>query len=263
MSGVVCFAGMDVGSATTKAALIDPEGALLGAAIIPSGGNLSEAARRCLDMAFAHADLPRDACRALVATGYGRERVEGRTRSVTEITCHARGARALYPETRSVIDIGGQDSKAIALDEQGRVLRFEMNDKCAAGTGRFLEVMARLLEIELDALGDNAARASAPVAISSTCTVFAESEVISHLAQDQSVEDIVAGLCRAIASRVYGLASRARLTTPTIMTGGVARNQGVVKAMEALLKAPVHVPDQPQLAGAFGAALIARDVRAD
>ncbi len=263
MSGAACFAGVDVGSATAKAAVIDPDGVILGSAVIPSGGNLGDAARRCLDMAFVDAGQMRDACRALVATGYGRERVDGRTRSVTEISCHARGARALYPETRSVIDIGGQDSKAIALDEQGRVLRFEMNDKCAAGTGRFLEVMARLLEIELDALGDNAARASAPVAISSTCTVFAESEVISHLAQDQRVEDIVAGLCRAIASRVYGLASRARLTPPTIMTGGVARNQGVVKAMEALLKASVHVPERPQLVGAFGAALIARDAHTE
>lgn len=260
MSGALLFAGVDVGSATTKAALITADGAVRGAVVIPSGGNLADAAQRCLALAFKEADAARSACRALIATGYGRERVEGCTRTVTEISCHARGARAVFPEARSVVDIGGQDSKAIALDEAGRVLRFEMNDKCAAGTGRFLEVMARLLDIQLDELGARALQARNPVAISSTCTVFAESEVISHLARNQHIDDIVAGLCRAIASRVNGLASRARLTGPTIMTGGVARNQGVVKAMETLLGAGIHVPERPQLAGAYGAALMARDM---
>ncbi len=253
------FAGVDVGSAAAKALILDNDGAVLGDAVLPSGGNLAEAARRVLAQAAARAGIVPEQCVAIVATGYGRERVAERTRAVTEITCHARGARELHPGVRSVVDIGGQDSKAIALDGRGRVLRFEMNDKCAAGTGRFLEVMARLLELELDALGASALRSRAPVTISSTCTVFAESEVISHLAQNQAVDDIVLGLCRAIASRVFGLASRARLEAPTIMTGGVARNQGVVRAMEALMGAEIHVPEKPQLAGAYGAALIALD----
>ena len=259
MNGETVYAGVDVGSATAKAVLINAAGDVLGESIIPSGGNLAESARRCLELASERAGHSADACAGIVATGYGRERVLERTRAVTEITCHARGACTLFGEARSVIDIGGQDSKAIALDPQGRVLRFEMNDKCAAGTGRFLEVMARLLEIDLNELGARALSAKAPVAISSTCTVFAESEVISHLAQNQSVDDIVAGLCRSIAARVNGLASRARLTPPTIMTGGVARNRGVVAAMEALLGASIYVPGSPQTVGAFGAALIARD----
>ena len=259
MSMDVCFAGVDVGSATAKTVIIDGQGSVLGESVIPSGGNLADAARRCLALAAKQAGCAPESCNGIVATGYGRERVAERNRAVTEITCHARGARTLCPEAQSVIDIGGQDSKAIALDAQGRVLRFEMNDKCAAGTGRFLEVMARLLEIELDDLGTRALAATAPVAISSTCTVFAESEVISHLAQNQAVDDIVAGLCRSIAARVNGLASRARLAPPTIMTGGVARNRGVVKAMEALLSTDIDVPPSPQTIGAYGAALIARD----
>ncbi|HDP35281.1 MAG TPA: 2-hydroxyglutaryl-CoA dehydratase [Candidatus Hydrogenedentes bacterium] len=257
MSDAPIYAGVDVGSATAKAVLLDATGAVLAASVIASGGNLTDAAQRCLSLASDKAGVSPDACAAVIATGYGRERVAARSRSVTEITCHARGARALFPEARSVVDIGGQDSKAIALDERGRVLRFEMNDKCAAGTGRFLEVMARLLEIELDEFGGRAMHAAAPVTISSTCTVFAESEVISHLARNQNIDDIIAGLCNAIASRVYGLASRARLAPPTIMTGGVARNEGVVKAMEALLGAPIRTPDDPQTVGAYGAALLA------
>ena len=259
MSDGAVYAGIDVGSATAKAVLLDAAGVVRGTSVIASGGNLSDSAQRCLALAANEAGVAPDACNAVVATGYGRERVSARSSAVTEITCHARGALALFPEARSVVDIGGQDSKAIALDERGRVLRFEMNDKCAAGTGRFLEVMARLLEIELDAFGGRALQAAAPVKISSTCTVFAESEVISHLARNENVDDIIGGLCNAIASRVYGLASRARLTAPTIMTGGVARNQGVVKAMEVLLGAPIHTPDTPQIVGAYGAALIARE----
>ncbi len=259
MNATALYAGVDVGSATAKAVWIDVGGMVMGQAVIPSGGNLAEAARRCLCLAAEEAGCAPEAAARIVATGYGRDRVAERSRAVTEITCHARGARALFSEAQSVIDIGGQDSKAIALDLQGRVLRFEMNDKCAAGTGRFLEVMARLLEIDLDDLGARALAATAPVTISSTCTVFAESEVISHLAQNQAVNDIVAGLCRAIAARVNGLASRARLSPPTLMTGGVARNQGVVKALESLTGTPLHVPDSPQTVGAYGAALIGRD----
>jgi len=259
MKDSTCYAGVDVGSATAKAVIINNDGTVLGETVIPSGGNLVEAAQRCLNLAAEAAGCDVAECARIVATGYGRERVEARDRAVTEITCHARGARARFAEVQSVIDIGGQDSKAIALDRQGRVLRFEMNDKCAAGTGRFLEVMARLLEIDLEDLGARALAATDPVAISSTCTVFAESEVISHLAQNRPVNDIVAGLCRAIAARVCGLTSRARLMPPTLMSGGVARNRGVVKAMEALLGAEIHVPQSPQTIGAYGAALIARD----
>jgi predicted CoA-substrate-specific enzyme activase len=195
-----------------------------------------------------------------VSTGYGRENVRNRTKAVTEITCHARGAHTLHPEARSVIDIGGQDSKAIALEPDGRVRRFEMNDKCAAGTGRFLEVMARTLEVDLKDFGPIALTARKPAAISSTCTVFAESEVISLLAQDMEVPEILAGLCLAIAQRVNSLASRVGMHPQVMMTGGVAKNAGVVKAIEEKVGYPVMVPDEPQTIGALGAALFARDL---
>jgi len=261
MGASACYAGVDVGSATTKAVLVDADGAVLGQALLASGGNLSAAAEQALSGALCQAGLTADAVQALIATGYGRENVAGRTKTVTEITCHARGAYALNREVRSVIDIGGQDSKAIALDARGMIKKFEMNDKCAAGTGRFLEVMARTLEVDLNEVGPVALTADAAARISSTCTVFAESEVISLLAQGQSVARILAGLCEAIAQRVNSLATRVGMTPKVMMTGGVARNAGVVRSLEKAIGMPVIVPEAPQIVGALGAALIARDPR--
>ena len=258
MSNPLYFAGVDVGSATTKAVLVDAEGLITAYTILRSGGNLSAAAVRALDSVFEQAGLPRDAASAIVATGYGRENVAERSRAVTEITCHARGAHALDPEVRSVIDIGGQDSKAIALDVRGMVRKFEMNDKCAAGTGRFLEVMARTLEVDLNDIGPMALRADRASKISSTCTVFAESEVVSLLAQGESVARILAGLCQAITQRVNSLASRVGMSPKVMMTGGVAKNAGVLRGLEGALGMPVTVPEEPQITGALGAALLAR-----
>ena len=262
MSGAKFFAGVDVGSATTKAVLVDMNGELIARSVIPSGGKLSVAAEAALQNVLEHGCIPKSCLGALISTGYGRESVPGRTKSVTEITCHARGAHSLYPHARSVIDIGGQDSKAIALDEKGGVRRFEMNDKCAAGTGRFLEVMARTLQVELDEIGPVALTVDEPARISSTCTVFAESEVISLLAQDENVPRILAGLCFAISQRVNSLASRVGMTPEVMMTGGVAKNVGVVKWLEKAVGMPITVPDEPQIVGALGAALIARDLAA-
>jgi (R)-2-hydroxyacyl-CoA dehydratese activating ATPase len=258
MSDPLYFAGVDVGSATTKAVLVDAEGLITAYTILRSGGNLSAAAMRALDSVFEQAGLPRDAASAIVATGYGRENVAERSRAVTEITCHARGAHALDPEVRSVIDIGGQDSKAIALDARGMVRKFEMNDKCAAGTGRFLEVMARTLEVDLNDIGPMALSADRASKISSTCTVFAESEVVSLLAQGESVARILAGLCQAITQRVNSLASRVGMAPKVMMTGGVAKNAGVLRGIEGALGLPVTVPEEPQITGALGAALLAR-----
>jgi predicted CoA-substrate-specific enzyme activase len=209
-------------------------------------------------MALEQAGAARGDVVMLVATGYGRDSVAGKDKSVTEIACHARGAHSLYADARTVIDIGGQDSKAIALDAAGAVRKFEMNDKCAAGTGRFLEVMGRTLEVPLGEIGPRALQADAPAKISSTCTVFAESEVISLLAQGQGIERILAGLCLAVAQRINSLASRAGVTPRVIMTGGVAKNTGVVRAIEKAIGLAVTVPDDPQIMGALGAALIAR-----
>ncbi len=252
------YAGVDIGSATAKAVLVDQNGKMLAHVVSPSGGNLSLAAERVLAGVLEQAGACRADICTIIATGYGRESVADRDKSVTEIACHAKGAHTLYPDARAVIDIGGQDSKAIALDASGAVRKFEMNDKCAAGTGRFLDVMARTLEVPLDAIGPRARAADVPANISSTCTVFAESEVISLLAQGQSVERILAGLCLAISQRVNSLASRVGMSPRVIMTGGVAKNSGVVYAVEKALGLRITVPDEPQITGALGAAILAR-----
>jgi len=248
------FAGVDIGSATAKAVLIGADNKIQSHVVIPSGGNLSLAAEKVLAEALEKAGAGGE-IEAIVATGYGRDSVPGRDKSITEIACHAKGAHTLYPDARAVIDIGGQDSKAIALDADGNVRKFEMNDKCAAGTGRFLDVMARTLEVPLEAIGKRALAASAPANISSTCTVFAESEVISLLAQGETIERIFAGLCLAIAQRINSLASRAGMASRVVMTGGVAKNVGVVRAVEKAIRLPITVPEDPQIMGAFGAAL--------
>ena len=253
-------AGIDVGSVNAKCVVIALAGETCGTAVVPSGAGLVSAAREVFDKALGEAGVVREHVVTVVSTGYGRGIVPDRTKAVTEITCHARGAVALYPKTRLVIDIGGQDSKAIALGPNGAVTGFEMNDKCAAGTGRFLEVMARTLEVGLEKMGAVALETDRPATISSTCTVFAESEVISKLAQGESTTAIVAGLCNAVAERVHGLAARVGVQPEVTMTGGVSKNVGVVKAMERILGLAVNVPEEPLIVGALGAALAARDL---
>jgi predicted CoA-substrate-specific enzyme activase len=200
---------------------------------------------------------------ALVATGYGREQVDRRSAAVTEITCHARGALHVLPETRLLLDVGGQDTKAIAIGRRGRVLDFAMNDKCAAGTGRFFEVMARALEIDLDNFGRLALSSTKRLSLNNVCTVFAESEAVGMVARGELAADIAAAICRAVAERVVALAKRVRptgeateLAQPITLSGGVARNIGFVRALEEVLGAPVAVPPDPQIIGALGAALV-------
>ena len=176
---------------------------------------------------------------------------------MTEIICHGVGAHHLYPHVRSIIDVGGQDSKAILLDEDGRVKDFAMNDKCAAGTGRFLEVMARALEVDLDAFGDISLEADKAAKISSICTVFAESEVISLISKGEKRESIIAGIHESVAARVSSLARRVRVRTPIMMTGGVAKNKGAVKALENKLGINIEVSEYAQTNGAIGAAVMA------
>lgn len=194
-----------------------------------------------------------------VATGYGRAALPFATATVTEITCHARGVQHCFPDARTIVDIGGQDSKVIALDERGSVSDFAMNDRCAAGTGRFLEIVARILDLDLDQLGEVAARATQPVAITSMCAVFAESEVVGLLARGTRREDVLAGVHASVASRVATLASRLRVGPPAVFTGGVAKNAAMVKALAAALSLELSVPPEPQITGALGAALIAAE----
>jgi predicted CoA-substrate-specific enzyme activase len=250
-------AGVDVGAITAKAAIFS-DGELLATALIFAGYDRAAAARQVLDQALAQARLNRAQISRLVATGYGRVQVPGADRTVTEITCHARGAHFLCPDVRTVIDIGGQDSKGIAVGARGRVLDFVMNDKCAAGTGRFLEVMARALEVDLADFGALALSAPRRATISSTCTVFAESEVITHLAAGTPRPEIIAGIHEAIAARVATMVGRIPVQDTVVLTGGVARNAGVARMLEEKLGHTIFVPAQAQLAGAIGAALIAQ-----
>ena len=251
------YAGIDIGAATAKAVIVDREGRVAAHAVSAAGYNRRAAAEAVFADALRAAGLEAAVVAFVVATGYGRGQVDFAARTFTEIRCHARGARALLPEARTVIDIGGQDSKVIALEEGGAVRDFAMNDKCAAGTGRFLEVMARALEADADGLQGLAARSRAPVPISSTCAVFAESEVVSRLASGAAREDIAAGIHEAVASRIRALAGTLAVRDAVALTGGVSRNGGVVRALEAALGRPVLVPPLAQAAGALGAALFA------
>lgn len=248
--------GIDVGAISAKAAMIE-DGRLIGSTVILTGYNARKAGRAVFAALLDRTGILRDAVDRVVATGYGRNSVDLADRAVTEITCHAAGAHFQDPAVRGVIDIGGQDSKAIALDAAGRVTDFAMNDKCAAGTGRFLEVMARALEVDLDAFGGMSLKADRPAAISSLCTVFAESEVISLIANGECRANIIAGIHDAIGARVVAMARRVGMVAPVMMTGGVANNIGVVKALAKKAGMAIHVSPHAQVNGAIGAALIA------
>ena len=248
--------GIDVGSISAKAAAVR-EGRLIGTRVILTGYNSKKAGEKVFVDLLAELSIARDAVGQVVATGYGRNSVDFADRAVTEITCHAAGAHFQDAAVRTVIDIGGQDSKAIAVNGQGRVVNFAMNDKCAAGTGRFLEVMARALEVDLDAFGQMSLAAERPAAISSLCTVFAESEVISLIARGERRNNIIAGIHESIGARVAALANRVGIRRPVMMTGGVARNIGVVRALEGKMGQPIVVSEFAQVNGAIGAALIA------
>jgi predicted CoA-substrate-specific enzyme activase len=248
--------GIDIGSISTKAAVMR-DNALIATCLQLTGYNACQAGREVFERALSDGGIAADAVDRVVSTGYGRNRVDFAHRTITEITCHAAGVHFLTPGAMGIIDIGGQDSKVIVVDRTGRVVDFAMNDKCAAGTGRFLEVMARALEVDLDDFGRLSDAAAAPCAISSLCTVFAESEVISLIARGEARENIIAGLHEAIAARVSAMAGRVRLPSPVVMTGGVARNSGVVKALEKKLGVLIDVSAYAQVNGAIGAALLA------
>ena len=250
-------AGIDIGSITAETVILQ-DNQMLSSSIVPTGANSRTAAERSLAAALKQASLRQEDLAAIVTTGYGRASFPSATKMITEITCHARGAFFVYPETRTVIDIGGQDSKVIRLDKQGRNVDFQMNDKCAAGTGRFLEVMARALEVKLEDLGRLSRSAQRTIKISSMCTVFAESEVVSLIADNQPKEVIIRGLHDAIADRILGMIRRVGVEEKVTLTGGVAKNEGVVQALEERLEVRVFVPPEPQIIGALGAALLAR-----
>ncbi len=254
------YAGVDSGSTSTDVVIIDEDKNIVSGVVLPTGAGAAAGAERALEKALDGTGISRGDLDAVVTTGYGREAVQMGDKSITEITCHARGAYELDDRVRTVIDIGGQDSKVIVLDEDGSVVNFVMNDKCAAGTGRFLEMMARAMEMDLDSLSAAGLTYDEDITISSMCTVFAESEVVSLIALNKKTDDIVHGLDKAVASKTCALAKRAGGTGPYMMTGGVAQNRGVVKTLEERLGEKLIVSDKAQLCGAYGAALFAMEL---
>jgi len=253
-------AGIDIGSITTKAAVM-AEGKILGTRVIFTGYNAEQAGAKVYEELRKELGIEKSEVGRVVSTGYGRNSINFMDKAMTEIICHGAGAHYLNHRTRSVIDIGGQDSKAIILDEKGKVKNFAMNDKCAAGTGRFLEVMARALEVDLDGFGALSLRAGDPSRISSLCTVFAESEVISLISKGEKRENIIAGIHESIAARIAAMANRLRITPLVVMTGGVAKNIGVVKALEKKIGMAVEVSEYAQVNGAIGAAFLAAGLK--
>lgn len=249
-------AGIDIGSITAKAAIVE-DGGILGTKTIFTGYNAEAAGVKVYQDLLSESGLDRSSIAKIVSTGYGRNSVKFADKTFTEIMAHAAGAYLLNPKIRTIIDIGGQDSKAIALDEKGKVRNFVMNDKCAAGTGRFLEVMARALEVNLDEFGAMSLQSKLPSKISSLCTVFAESEVISLIARGEKRPDIIAGIHESIAARVSSMLARVGVAEPVMITGGVARNAGVVDALERKLGVKIAVSSYAQVNGAIGAAVLA------
>jgi predicted CoA-substrate-specific enzyme activase len=258
MTDQALFLGVDIGSLTVKAVVIDTSQHLQARGVAPAGYGGQEAAEALVETVLHEANLFSNSVAHTVVTGYGRVRFAQADSEISEISCHARGAYHLCSSAHTVIDIGGQDSKAIRLDDAGRVVDFAMNDKCAAGTGRFLEVMASALVVSLEELGSLALVSKHPVSISSTCTVFAESEAVSHIARGATKEDVAAGLHLAIAGRVLGLAARLHIEPAVVLSGGVALNVGVVSALEKLSGWRITVTEDPQCVGALGAALFAQ-----
>lgn len=254
---MIVVAGVDVGSVTAKTVLLDDEQRVLASHVVYQGIVNEEAARRCFHEALAMAGLERGQVAVIVATGYGRDLVGFGDLTVTEISCHADGAAFMLPGVRTIIDIGGQDSKVIGLDANGVVLNFRMNDRCAAGTGRFLEVMAGALRVSLDDIGPLSLQSEKPAQVSSTCAVFAESEIVSLMAQGVQKRDIIAGLHAAICRRISGMVRGVGLRDRVAMTGGVAKNEGVLRQLEREMGVSIVVPPNPQIIGALGAARFA------
>lgn len=247
------YVGIDLGSTTVKAVVLN--GRVLSSAIRPTGSNPKKAGEAVLEQVLEKAPGP---VGKVVATGYGRVSFSA-DEIISEITAHAKGSHLLFPDARTVIDIGGQDSKITKVDDHGRVLDFAMNDRCAAGTGRFIENTAKALEVSLEEFSQRSQASQHPARINSMCTVFAESEVISQIAQGTSIEDVSAGVYASVARRIKAMVERVGVEYQVVFTGGAARSIAMRKALEETLKVKLTVPDEPQMVGALGAAAIGRD----
>ncbi len=249
-------AGIDIGAGTTKAVLMEEGGDVLSKTSIRTGPLLEKAAKSAFGEVLTSKGLTRDEIAYVSTTGYGRYAYPPRDVQITEITCHARGARLLFPQTRCVLDIGAQSTRAMRIDENGRVIKFRMNDRCAAGAGRFLERVAKALEMDLTELAEASLRSTDPQPISSICAVLAESEVINHVTQGKKAEDIVMGAHLSIADRVLALLRQVGVEEEITLTGGLSLNPGMVKALEMKLGGKVNLSPESQYAGAMGAAYL-------
>jgi predicted CoA-substrate-specific enzyme activase len=243
----------------TKVVIMDINEEICSRVIGPTGAEHRRLAYKVMEEALEKADLSLDGISYIIATGYGRPNAPFADQQITELTCHAKGVVSLFPNAKTVIDIGGEDSKSLKI-RAGKLVDFVMNDKCAAGTGRFLEVLADALGIRLEDLANISAKSTQKVKISSTCTVFARQDVVSRLSEGIPLPDIVAGIYDAIASQVAGMARKLKIAPDIVLTGGVAKNRGVVNAMKENLGSEVLVPDEPLLTGAIGAALLGKEI---
>ncbi len=252
-------AGVDVGSTQTKAVIINEQRRIVGRALTDTGANVMLAAEGSFHEALKDSDLREEEVEYIVGTGYGRYKVTFGNTQVTEISCHGRGAVHMFPDTRTVVDMGGQDTKAISVAPTGEIVDFCMNDKCAAGTGRFLGAASSALDIPLERLGPTALEGERPVKISTTCTVFAESEVLSWLGKGKKIEDILLGVHQSIAARSAGLLRRVGINDQVTFTGGVARNTAMIATLNERLGVEVNVSEESHYMGALGAALFALD----
>jgi len=252
------FAGVDIGSTMTKVVLTDTTDRILSVIKGPTGPEHRRLANEVMRMALEQAGVPLEEVAYIVATGYGRLNVPFADRQITELSCHARGIYSLFPNIRTAIDIGGQDAKCMKVNN-GKLVDFVMNDKCAAGTGRFLEVIAATLGIKLEDLGALSLKSTKKASISNFCTIFAQQEIVARLSEGEKVEDIIAGIHDALASRVAALAQRLKIEPDVVLTGGVAKNSGMIKAMRDNLDCEILVPPDPLITGAMGAAILAKE----
>ena len=252
------FAGVDIGSTMTKVVIVDEGVEVCSRIVGPTGAEHRRLANKVMEEALKQANLPFNQISYVVATGYGRVNVPFADRQITELSCHAKGVASLFPNVKIAIDIGGQDAKGMKIIN-GNLVDFVMNDKCAAGTGRFLEVVSDALGIKVEDLGNISLKSTNKVKISSVCTIFAQQEVVSYLSEGTPVEDIVAGLHEAIAGRVVRMVKRLKIEPDVVLTGGVAKNIGVVGAVREHIGLEVLVPEDPLLSGALGAAILGRE----
>src|SRR4030043_80909 len=252
------FAGIDVGSTMTKAVILG--NGIIASIIGPTGPEHRRLANQVMDEALKKADISFQSITYIVSTGYGRINVPFADRQFTEITCHAKGIVSLFPQARTVIDIGGQDVKGIQMDGTGKILDFVMNDKCAAGSGRFIEVIADALGVLLNEVGDLSLRSETPAKISNICTIWAQQEVASSLAQGIPISDLLAGVHQSLADRICRMVNRLKVEAAVVVTGGGAKNKGLLKALSEQLGREILVPEEPLITGALGAALLGKEM---